>query len=137
VMLDNDLMNPRYTYVDYLSDHQQNVDYGLSSVQASLTNLNATLDDEIGQNVLIMNKDEVAIYDFVVSEEGYYHIEVDYKVAAATLNQITVAVKVNGQVYYDEMSTIEIPIIWQDESKTYLTDRYGDEVLPNQVIDGS
>src|SRR5690606_17103033 len=80
VMLDNDLMNPRYTYVDYLSDHQQNVDYGLSSVQASLTNLNATLDDEIGQNVLIMNKDEVAIYDFVVSEEGYYHIEVDYKV---------------------------------------------------------
>lgn len=132
--LNESINDARYTYVDYLSDHQNNINYGLNSIEADLINIDAINDDETGQLALLMTKDEVALYSLNVTTSGYYHIAVDYKVAGATLNQITVAVSINSEIYYDEMNTIEIPIIWQDESKDYLTDRYGDQVLPNQEI---
>jgi ABC-type glycerol-3-phosphate transport system substrate-binding protein len=133
-LLNASINNARYTYVDYLSDHQQNVDYGLSSVTANLTNPDALIDSENMQYSLNMTKNEVANYELEIETSGYYHIGIHYKVSKATLNQITIALKINGESYYQEMQTIELPIIWQDESKNYLTDRYGDEVLPNQII---
>ena len=86
------------------------------------------------QYSIAMSKDKVAIYEFEVEQAGYYHIGVHYKVAKATLNQITISIKINDKTYYQEMQTVDLPIFWEDESKDYLTDRYGDEVLPNQVI---
>jgi len=127
-LLNSNMDNARYTYVDYLSDHQQDVDHGLSSIVASLTNY------EHADFTLTMSKDKVAIYEFNIETAGYYHIGVNYKVDQATLNEITISVEVNDHSYYQEMQTIELPIIWQDETKHYLTDRYGDEVLPNQII---
>ncbi|ABX81340.1 extracellular solute-binding protein [Acholeplasma laidlawii] len=133
-LLNASINNARYTYVDYLSDHQQNVDYGLSTITASLTNSDALIDSENMQYSLIMTKDKIATYEIEIQEAGYYHVGMNYKVSNATLNQITIALKINDESYYQEMQTIELPIIWQDESKNYLTDRYGDEVLPNQII---
>src|SRR5690554_5880429 len=57
-LLNSNMDNARYTYVDYLSDHQQDVDHGLSSIVASLTNY------EHADFTLTMSKDKVAIYEF-------------------------------------------------------------------------
>lgn len=136
-LLNQSINDARYTYVDYLSDHQTNVDAGLSTLPADLKNSEALLDNELGLLAMDMPKDEIAVYEVDVPTAGFYHIGINYKVSNATLNQITIALRINGETYYQEMQTIEIPIIWQDESKVYLTDRYGDEVLPNQIIDST
>src|SRR5690554_2888120 len=120
--LNQTINNARFTYVDYLSEHQTNVDAGLSTLPADLKNSEALLNTELGLYAMDMPKDTIALYEVHVPEAGFYHIGLNYKVSNATLNQITIAVRINGETYYQEMQTIEIPIIWQDESKEYLTD---------------
>ena len=133
-ILNDTIDNPRYTYVDYLSDRSSQIIYGLNTVVADVENNEAVLDPERGVPSLIMDKDVVATYDVTVATPGYYHIGVDYLISEMTLNEITVSVQVNGETFYKEMETIDLPIIWMDESKDYQTDRYGDQVLPNSVL---
>src|SRR5690606_34172549 len=133
-LLDSTTNNARYTYVDYLRENQLQVDYGVNSIIAELDNVEAGTDPSNGHLSLDMPKNTTAIYTVIVPEDGFYHIGAHYKVANATLNQITIDLKINDQTYYEEMKTIELPIIWQDQTKDYAKDRYGDEVLPNQVI---
>src|SRR5690606_26051292 len=89
-LLNNSINDARYTYVDYLSDHQQAVDYGLSSIVVSLKNEDALIDSDNGQYAILMTKDKTASYEIDILEAGFYHIGASYKVSDATLNNITV-----------------------------------------------
>lgn len=132
-LLNGSLLTERYTYIDYLSDHQSQIDYGLDHTEPTmLTSIGALTDDITGDLALTIGKNETASYEANLLEAGYYHISLDYRVETVTLNQITVAVMVNDTFQYDDAATIDIPLTWVDETKDFDTDRYGDEVVPAQ-----
>jgi len=133
--LSSSLTNERYTFVDYLNDHKSDIDYTLDDVVSVLHNPEALYDDDIDSLSLDIEKNDNAIYQVTIPEDGFYHVELEYLIGFKTLNNLTISIKINGNYLYDEAKTIDLPLNWSDESKTFQVDRYGDEVLPNQLVD--
>ena len=42
-------------------------------------------------------------------------------------------VTINGESYFEEMSMITLPLLWEDGTKEFPVDRYGDETAPAQL----
>jgi len=121
------------SYVDLMSD--VTIRYDLGNYVAS--NQTGAILDTIpydGDKVVDLNMDQQGTYSVTIAEAGYYNINVDYYIDGETLNDFLLQVQVNGQVPFEESSLINIPIMWQDETKDFDTDRYGDEFIPNQVV---
>ena len=133
--LSTSLTNERYTYIDYINDLPSNLQYAEADEELILTNGDALYDDDIDSLALTLDLGDEASYTIDLEEEGLYRFVLATKVAAATLNNLTLSIKINGQYLYDDHRAIDIPLSWMDESKDFQVDRYGDQVLPNQVID--
>lgn len=133
--LSNTLTTERFTFIDYLNQHRDNLDMTLSDANAVLQNPEALYDDDINALSLALAKNDVAIYHVTVPEGGFFHLDLQYMIGLRTLNNLTIAVEINGEYLYDDAKTIDLPLHWSDESKEFLVDRYGDQVLPNQLVD--
>ncbi|MDD3478076.1 MAG: hypothetical protein PHP32_04300, partial [Candidatus Izemoplasmatales bacterium] len=121
----------RYSYVSYLEDHE--VTYGLSDADATNFDLAAVNDyNYSGDHAVDLAETGIATYVVNVPTAGLYHIFVDVYVRASVLNNLTLAVTVNGETPFDDASTIDVPLLWQDDSKDFVLDTYGDESLPAQ-----
>ncbi|TNF08510.1 MAG: extracellular solute-binding protein [Bacillota bacterium] len=134
-VLNDSLTTERYTYLDYLRDHQSQIIYGLGSVDAEFFDVgDAYIDPETSELSLVMDKNDVVRYEVTVPTSGYYQLLLNYQVGNATLNNITVQVKINDQILYNDHITIDLPLLWSDETKEFQTDRYDDQVLPIQKV---
>lgn len=121
----------RYSYVSFLDDHQ--VKYGLTDKQASLTSLTTTDDfDYQGSKAVDLKSEGTAIYQVSVTQAGLYYLDIDYFVKANVLNNLTIGVKINGEYQFDDAKTVDVPLVWTDDSKEFVLDTYGDESLPSQ-----
>ncbi len=121
----------RYSYISFLDDNA--ITYGLQDANALLQNLALVEDfDYLGSKAVDLNVDGTATYHVSVPQAGLYHLEVDYFVRASVLNNLTIAVKINDEYQYDDALTVDIPLIWEDDSKEFVLDTYGDESLPTQ-----
>ena len=135
-LLNDNLSTPRYTYLDYLRDHGDNIIYGLGEVEADFFDLgDAYIDPDTSNWSRVMDKNDEIRYEVNVLTSGYYQLMLDYQVSEKTLNNITIQVKVNEGILYQEHLTIDLPLLWSDETKDFQTDRYGDQVLPIQQVD--
>lgn len=76
---------------------------------------------------------ETAQYKIEVEQPGLYYMVLDYKPLSDSLSDFTVDLKINGSQAYSEMKNIALPLFWQDETKEFPTDRYGDETAPKQI----
>ncbi|MCL2126775.1 MAG: extracellular solute-binding protein [Treponema sp.] len=116
-LLRDSLAAPRYTYTDFLTDNRQaqKAEYA-AVVPGGVT---------IGEN-------ESHAYNVDVPEEGLYYFTLNYKAVKNSFTDITVALRVNGEVQYAEAETVILPVFWEDESKIYPVDKYGDESPPMQ-----
>ncbi|MDY0276498.1 MAG: extracellular solute-binding protein [Acholeplasma sp.] len=123
----------RYTYTEFLEDNSSKIKYDLDNIDAYLDEDDG-YDSQIGSNFLTLVSDDIAKYTIDIDQAGFYYIGLNYRVDEVTLNDITVSVTINNKTLYDEMSSIIIPLYWQDETKEYQTDRYGDEVISNQKL---
>ena len=86
--------------------------------------------------VLLDSSSPQAIWTVRVEQEGLYNIALDYYPAAAKSQNITVAVKVNGESPYDEAERIALPQIWRDEldsDQPFATDANGNDLMPDQI----
>ncbi len=130
-ILESSIDIPRYTYYDYLEDI--NKDYTLTSADASLTTAQSTnrLNYQ-GNDVADLFTDMEASYTVEVTDSGYYKLDLDYIVTGEILNNITIAVKVNGEYLFSEAQTIDVPLYWKDDTKEFGVDTYGDQSLPQQ-----
>jgi len=73
-------------------------------------------------------------FSTTVSNEGLYELSMDYFVLDETRLQPSLSVFINGEVQYNEMYRIDIPVRWEiNSTPTY--DRYGDELVPNSTLD--
>lgn len=121
----------KYTYVDYLNEHQKHFTYNLQASSAELF-IYDEIDVDLNKPKKEMVEGDPVIYQIDIETSGYYHLGFDFFIEDTSLNDIIVSVKINGSIQYLEMDSIIIPVHWKDESKAYDVDRYGDEVLSSQ-----
>lgn len=100
-----------------------------------------SLDQEIVVSPLEAGQSDVAqagyqetiTYQVDVATDGYYRVLLNYHVSEEAMNNLTLSLLVNGEQPFQEAATLDVPLIWRDESKSFTLDSYGDEALPNQV----
>jgi len=133
--LNDSLTTQRYTYLDFLRDNQTLIEYGLGSVEAEFFDVgDAYIDPDTLELSLVMDKNDDIRYEVTVPVSGYYHLSLNYQVSKATLNNITIQIRINDEVQYNDHLTVDLPLLWTDETKDFQTDRYGDQVLPIQRV---
>ena len=121
----------RYSYVSFLEDHT--ISYGLQNSTALLSGRSPVNDYFYqGNKAIDLETENTATYSVTVQDAGLYYIYVDYYVKESVLSNLTISVKVNSETEYDDSLTVDIPLIWEDNSKTFSLDTYGDESLPAQ-----
>ncbi|MDR0473079.1 MAG: extracellular solute-binding protein [Treponema sp.] len=115
--LRDSLAAPRYTYTDFLTDNEPAVKAG----------------NEITvRGDVILGENESLAFDVVTQEAGLYYFALTFNALNNSFTDITASLRVNGEIQYAEASTIILPVFWEDESKTYPIDKYGDESTPLQ-----
>ncbi len=77
--------------------------------------------------------DESVSYGVHVDREGMYSLGLDYHTGGTNLSDYRIALTINGESYFEEMSMITLPLLWRDETKEFPVDRYGDQTAPGQV----
>ncbi len=84
-------------------------------------------------NTVMLEPLDSVSFTINVQNEGLYEIEMDYFVLEETRLQPSLSVAINGEVQYNEMYRIDVPVKWAiDIEPTY--DRYGDELVPNSTL---
>lgn len=122
----------RYAYLSFLEDHP--VVYGLSNATATLISpAAAETFGYSGTRAVDMRDTGQAVYHVNVPTAGLYHLRVDYYVLPGVLNNLTLSLKINDSLPFDDARTINVPLLWRDDSKEFVLDTYGDESLPTQV----
>ena len=130
-LLEDTLENPRNTYFDFLEDVSK--DYSLPSQNAYLTSLQDTERlDYNGNDVGDLSTGKLLNYSVDVSTSGYYELNVDYIVTGTILNNITISVAINGEFQYSDAKTVDVVLYWNDDTKDFALDTYGNESLPVQ-----
>ena len=72
-------------------------------------------------------------YQVDVEEAGFYLVALQYRVEESAMNNLTVELELDNETPFREAATLNVPLIWKDESKNFTLDSYGDEALPNQL----
>lgn len=72
-------------------------------------------------------------YTVDAQKDGWYYISLEYKPVGSALSDFAIDIQINGEQPYYEMKTIALPLIWQDKTKDFPVDGYGDESAPQQV----
>lgn len=117
-LLSNSLSSTDIMYCDYL---------------AYTTEQNGAGSDTDGAGeTRVLNYQESTEYTVYAQNDGWYYIKLEYKPVGSSLSDFSADVKINGEQAYYEMKTIALPLRWQDETKDFPTDGYGDESAPKQ-----
>lgn len=121
------------SYINVINDVA--VDYSLEDSSAvydtGVQNSSITYE---GDNVVEISRNNPSTFKVDVLSEGYYYLNIDYYLNGDTLNDYLISVKINDDIPFAEAELINVPIIWEDETKDYDTDRYGDEFNPKQLV---
>lgn len=72
-----------------------------------------------------------AEYVVNVDKEGMYYLGVDYISITNSMSDYTTSVSVNNEIQYQEAKSVLLTMKWTD-TKDFTTDKYGDEMPPNQ-----
>ena len=84
-----------------------------------------------GQKVIRMEPEASLTFEVPVAVAGGYHLEIDYLIPDESLQELFLGVQVNGVYPFYESRNIKLPTIWQDETKAYRQDVYGNDVYPS------
>jgi len=128
-LLSNSLNFETVRYQEYIAG--QEMVYGLTDTTgvASDSHKEAGYDGDV---VELGYQDE-ASYIVNVEKSGMYSLGFDYHTGGTNLSDYRIALTVNGESYFEEMSMITLPLLWRDETKDFPLDRYGDQTAPGQV----
>ena len=112
-LLRSSLPNPRHNYVDFVAEH--------AGIQGDTPPFAATFYPVYnGEYSYIVN----------VPNSGLYSFALEYALPQYAFNNIILSVLVNDEQQYEEASNIILPVFWEDESKMFTLNRFGDETPP-------
>ncbi len=120
-LLSSSLSFETVRYQEYISGRE---------LRDDLTDTTAEPSD--GQKEVALDYEQTVTYLANVPEAGMYSLGIDYHTGGSNLSDYRLDVKINGESYFEEMSMITLPLLWQDETKDFPKDRYGDETAPAQ-----
>ncbi|MCR5753421.1 MAG: extracellular solute-binding protein [Acetatifactor sp.] len=128
-LLSDSLSFATVRYQEYIAGHE--LTYGLNNTTSMPTDSHK----ETGYDgdVVELDYEEEASYIVNVEKSGMYSLGFDYRTSGSNLSDYRVALTVNGESYFEEMSMITLPLLWRDETKDFPLDRYGDQTAPGQV----
>ncbi|MBS4218635.1 extracellular solute-binding protein [Bacillus sp. FJAT-49711] len=84
-----------------------------------------------GDRVFYWHNQSMSV-DVTVPEDGLYEISFDYYPISKEVVPIEGSILVNGEYPYYESRRIVFPLKWKNVSDKYDTDRFGNEIVPNQ-----
>jgi len=116
-LLRNSLKNQRYTYIDFLTDNKPEI---------------KTKNEVTAENSSFLNGNDNIEFNINIPEDGLYYFSLVYDLVSGGFTDVTISLKVNGETQYSEANNIILPVFWEDESKIYPVDKYGDESVPMQ-----
>ena len=119
--LQQSLHTPRYMYVDFLDDRQHL--RGRTPEFLHVYGLHSTI-----------SRGEYAVVTLDVPAEGLYYIRLQYELPANAFNQLSISVWVNGERQFAEAANVILPAFWQDETKDFPVNRFGDQMPPRRHI---
>lgn len=118
-LLSGSLTSAETMYCDYLDYAQEKNGTGTYTAEPETTNA--------------INYQEKQVYHVYAETAGWYYLKLSYMPVGSSLSDFSVDIKVNGEQPYYEMKAIALPLLWQDETKEFPKDNYGDESAPRQV----
>ena len=119
----------RNTYFDYIND--VSVKYGNKHYLADMIDgINDTEYGYDGETISVLSYTDYVEYKVKVNEDGYYNLSLDIFILDKPLTNYNISVKVNDEFLFDEAERIDVPILWEDSSKEFPLDSYGDETQP-------
>jgi ABC-type glycerol-3-phosphate transport system substrate-binding protein len=131
-ILTDSLADGRYMYRDFLEDHKALLTAdGITPDKAFNETAVHPQNAENGEAVL--GDRESAVYTVNVPSSGLYSFSVDSTVMVRSFMSLTLSVTVNGETQYSEADNIDLPIFWQDETKEFPMDKFGDEIPSSQI----
>jgi hypothetical protein len=104
--------------------------------QNSVETLNSDVEVALDE-AAILNALESITFELTMEQATKAQLQALIRVTERTLINPILRVSVNGAIPYRESATVDIPIRWQDETKDFSLDSYGDESLPNQIADNT
>ncbi len=130
-LLSDSLSFETVRYQEYIAG--QEIVYGLEDATSEPSG--SEKEDGYEHAVAQLDYEDTASYTVNVKESGVYSLGLDYHTGGSNLSDYRVAVTINGESYFEEMSMITLPLLWHDATKDFPVDRYGDETAPEQVRD--
>lgn len=77
-------------------------------------------------------KGETVTFTVKVEKNGNYHINFDYLDLTNGYNKSDIAVQVRGKYQSEEFQRVPLEVLWKGETEKFDTDRYGNEIAPQQ-----
>lgn len=84
------------------------------------------------KETILLSKDESIKFQVEVPEDGLYEINMDYYPLSEGLVPIQGQIKINGMFQHFESRRIIFPVLWENETVDFTTDRNGNEIMPLQ-----
>ena len=111
------LISPRYTYFDFINER--------SHLRGTTPSFEYTANIDT-----VISRGEYATAYITVPADGLYFFALSYELPPGTLNPLNVSLWVNGERQFEEAANIHLPTFWEDESKDFPLNRFGDEIAP-------
>ncbi|MCL2016412.1 MAG: extracellular solute-binding protein [Defluviitaleaceae bacterium] len=119
-LLQESLANPRFTYIDFLRENQAL--RGTTPPFAESVQIDANI--AYGEGLS---------YELHIPQRGLYGFYLTYILPDSTFSNLVISLFVNGEEQFDEASTLVLPVFWEDETKDFPLNRFGDEIMPMQL----
>jgi len=118
------LTNPRHTHVDFLRENH-NI-RGTTPYFTDNVRLDTTLDGEAA-----------TVFEITVPAAGLYNFSLSYEIYGVSYTPVTVALSINGKIQHEEAVSILLPVFWEDVSKDFPINRFGNQIAPaRQRLEG-
>lgn len=113
------LEEERHSYAYYLAEYE-----GKSSAAGQITSTDGAGRLEARQS---------AVFTINAPASGLYTLTLDCLLPENSFIDYSLSLLLNGEEPFFEARSLSIPVYWQDATKDFPTDRYGDETAPEQV----
>ncbi|MFP7298883.1 extracellular solute-binding protein [Neobacillus niacini] len=117
---------------------------GASKFEVSVPSVNtASLDQQnllpeskskgYGDSVFYWHNQQSISYEVNVPEDGLYELSFDYYPLGNEVVPIEGSILVNGEFPFYESRRIVFPVTWKNKQKTFAKDRFGNDIIPEQL----
>jgi len=123
-------MNLEESYQTYLDNNGYEGTMSEAEIDIELDNYTTEgdLSAEIGENGLITEGDGKISWTFKVDQAGFYNLKLGYIALPGTTSDIQREILIDGEVPYEDLSTLVIRRWWSDEA---IETKNGNELRPN------